>query len=90
MSRYIPVKPKQDGVRRWLRKHGRTQGWLAAQLGVSRSLISLILSRRRVPTLKLAFQIQERTGVSAQSFTRNQSAPPKTKGATKRETSPPP
>lgn len=55
-------------VRAKLKRHKRNQEWLAAQLGISRSYLSMILSGQRRPSLPLAVKLEEMTGVKMREF----------------------
>jgi plasmid maintenance system antidote protein VapI len=50
----------------FLANEDRTHEWLAEQLGVDRSYISLLRSKQRVPSLPMALRIEEITGVPVQ------------------------
>jgi len=52
----------------WLYTHGRTQAWLADQIGVSTTYVTMILSGARTPSLRVAERLQEVTGISAVKF----------------------
>lgn len=60
--------PGRGGVRRWLYRQGRSQDWLAQQLGISRGMLSLILNGKRTPSLRVAVGLQARTGINAANF----------------------
>jgi transcriptional regulator with XRE-family HTH domain len=45
-----------------------TQVQLAHRLGVSRSYLSMLVNRKRTPSLAVAFRIQELTGLPAEAF----------------------
>lgn len=49
-------------------KTGMTQGWLADQLDIDRSYVSLICGRKRQPSLGLSLRIAELTGVPVEAF----------------------
>ena len=46
----------------------RTQEWLAEKVGIDRSTISLIVSGKRQPSVKLAIRIAAVTGVPIESL----------------------
>ena len=68
MKRYLNAIEKRDRVRCWLRRHKRSQEWLANELGISGPLLSLILDRRRVPQLRTAYELERITGVPARTW----------------------
>ena len=51
-----------DRIRAYLTETGRTQRALAAQLGISPSHLSEIVSGRKRPSLDVAFDIERATG----------------------------
>lgn len=55
-------------VRAGLKRKKHTQEWLAAQLGISKSHMSMILSGQRRPSLTLALKLEELTGVPVREF----------------------
>jgi transcriptional regulator with XRE-family HTH domain len=56
------------GIKWWLYKHGRTQAWLADQVGVSANYITMILSGARTPSLKVATKLADITGIPSRKF----------------------
>lgn len=64
-------------IHRWLRERGKTQNWLAAEVGITPSYLSLILAGRREPSLRVAVRLEQVTGVSASEFCTTRSGPPK-------------
>lgn len=56
------------GIKVWLYQHGRTQAWLAEQVGVSANYITMILSGTRSPSLRVATRLQDVTGIPARKF----------------------
>lgn len=52
----------------WLRARGLTQGWLAHELGVSPAYVWMILNGKRTPSLSIAKQLQDITGIAATEF----------------------
>lgn len=50
------------------KRTGKTQQWLADQLGVERSYISRLASGDRQPALDLALRISELTGVPVEAL----------------------
>lgn len=54
-------------------KPKRTQQWLADQLDVDRSYVSLIMNGQRQPSLELALRIERITGVPLTSLVTNNS-----------------
>lgn len=46
----------------------RTHEWLAEQLGVDRSYVSLLRARLRQPSLPLALEIEKLTGVPVEAL----------------------
>jgi transcriptional regulator with XRE-family HTH domain len=56
----------------FLDKQKRTQAWLADQLGVERSYVSLIASGKRQPSLGLALRIVAITGVPLETLLKEQ------------------
>lgn len=63
-----PVNDLQRRVRAWLKRNGRNQDWLAAELGISKSYLSMLLSRKRTPSLALAIHLNELTRVPVGEF----------------------
>ena len=53
---------------RWLARSGRTQSALAAELGVSTAYIAMIVSGKRTPSLAIAKELSELTGIPATDF----------------------
>jgi len=64
----IRVPGDRLGIKVWLYTHGRTQAWLADQIGVSTTYVTMILSGARTPSLRVAERLQEVTGISAVKF----------------------
>lgn len=64
------MKPraKYKDLKAFFEKTGRTQQWLAEQLDVDQSHISLITSGQRQPSLPLAVRIRDLTGVALESL----------------------
>jgi transcriptional regulator with XRE-family HTH domain len=62
------VKRKYLTLAEYFEKTGNTQDSLAAQLGVSRSYVSLLASGERQPALSLALRIEGLTGVPLSSL----------------------
>ena len=62
------MKPRYRDLNEFFDKQQRTQQWLADQLGVDRSYVSLIASGKRQPTLGLALRIEALTGVPLKSL----------------------
>lgn len=60
----------QRRVRKVLRrqKPPKTQEWLADQLGISKSYLSMILAGKRRPSLPLAIALEDKTGVPMRDF----------------------
>ena len=61
----VPVKFR---VRVWLDEVGKTQRWLAAQIGISTTYLTLILNGDKCPSLRLAKRLEHLTGVPAGEF----------------------
>jgi DNA-binding XRE family transcriptional regulator len=59
---------KYDDLDDFFRRSGRTHEWLAQRIGVDRSYISLIRSRRRQPSLPIAVAIKKETGVPVEAL----------------------
>lgn len=57
-----------DRVRTFLAAKGKTQEWLAEQLGVSPAFVSQILSGVRTPSLAVASRLEALTKVPAKEF----------------------
>jgi transcriptional regulator with XRE-family HTH domain len=55
-------------IQTWLRAGGHTQRWLAQQLGVTPTYVSMILNARRTPSLGIAKQLEDLTGIPAIAF----------------------
>lgn len=55
--------PEKTQIRVWLARKGKDQRWLAKQVRVSESLLSLFLDGKRIPKVKLADRIEAITGV---------------------------
>ena len=70
MQSHLRIRVPGDrlGIKLWLFKHDRNIEWLAQQVGVSASYITMILAGRRTPSLKLAKKLAETTGVAATKF----------------------
>ena len=54
---------EQARVRVWLKQKGKTQAWLAAQVGLSDASVSRMLSGESVPSVKTARVIYRLTDV---------------------------
>lgn len=55
-------------MRAFLKTEGKSQGWLARELGVSSAYLSMILSGRRHPSLTVASKLEAVTGIPAREF----------------------
>lgn len=62
------MKPRYRDLNTYFEKTGKTQRWLAEQLGVSRGYVSLIASGERQPSLTVSLRIEKLTGVPIQSL----------------------
>jgi plasmid maintenance system antidote protein VapI len=62
------VKRRYDSLNEFLEATGKTQGWLASELRISRSYVSLLVSGQRQPALSLALEIATLTGVALESL----------------------
>lgn len=60
------VQKKGHGnlIKEQLKAKGRTQGWLAQQLGVSFSITNAYACNRKQPNLKMIFKVADLLGVS--------------------------
>lgn len=56
-----------EAIREWLSKQGKTQEWLAEQLGVSQGTVSAWI-RGSEPKASLAVKIQRVTGVPVEAW----------------------
>jgi len=52
----------------WLQAGGHTQRWLAQQLDVTPTYVSMILNGRRTPSLLIAKHLEDLTGIPAVAF----------------------
>lgn len=52
----------------FMEKRGKTQDWLAEQLGVTASYVSLLLAGKRTPSLDIATKIERITGIAPRHF----------------------
>lgn len=68
MMSAVPKPTAKRAVRIWLATHSKTQQDLACELEISESLLSTILSGRRMPTDELADKIQRKTGIDLRDF----------------------
>lgn len=65
----LVAKSKRHPLRVWLEgQNGKTQVWLAEQLGISTSFLSEILSGDATPSLQLAVDIENLTGIPAREL----------------------
>jgi len=64
----IALPSDRLGIKLWLYQHGRTQSWLAEQVGVSSNYVTMILSGSRTPSLRVAERLQAVTGIAAVKF----------------------
>lgn len=51
-----------------MEKKGKTQDWLAEQLGVTSSYVSFLLAGKRTPSLDVAIKIERLTGIAPRHF----------------------
>lgn len=58
-----PRKQIKRRIRVWLAAQGKTQNWLAKELDVPRSQLSMVLSGARNPGLRMALALEAKTGV---------------------------
>jgi len=65
------IKPR---IQTWLRAGGHTQRWLARELGVTPTYISMILNGRRTPSLLIAKHLEDLTGIPATAFISSRAA----------------
>jgi len=56
------------GIKSWLVQHGRTQAWLAQQIGVTTNYVNMILAGARSPSLRVAKRLEDVTGIHATKF----------------------
>lgn len=61
----IPLKYR---VRSWLDGQGKSQKWLAAQVGVHPAYLANILAGSRCPSLAVAKKLEDITGIPAGEF----------------------
>ena len=66
----IQKRKGAESLAAWLHAHGKTQLWLADQLGVSLATMSRIVRGHCMPRAALALDIEKRTGVSVVAMTR--------------------
>jgi transcriptional regulator with XRE-family HTH domain len=57
-------------VRRALKTKGKTQRWLAGELGIAESTLSDVLRHRHQPSLTVALSLERITGVPVERFAR--------------------
>lgn len=62
------VKAKYSDLDEFFRETGKTHEWLADQIGVGRSYVSLLRSGQRQPSLELAIKIAHVTGVPVEAL----------------------
>lgn len=62
------VKTPITRVAKQLARQKRTQQWLATELGVSPSYLSLILSGQRKVSWNMAVRLERVTGINAREF----------------------
>lgn len=60
----VKIHPLRD----WLQTHGRTQQWLADELGISLQAVNGYVTGYRQPSLTLAAKIEELTGIPAKDL----------------------
>jgi DNA-binding XRE family transcriptional regulator len=58
-------------IRQALGARGKTQNWLAKEVGIAASTLSDILRGRHQPSLNVAMSIERVTGVPAERFVRS-------------------
>ena len=61
----------QDQLHAWIRMEGRKIGWLADQVGVNRSTLSLWLNGHQTPHPAFRKRVEEITGVDADAWSRS-------------------
>jgi transcriptional regulator with XRE-family HTH domain len=73
--------PRADGwpvikhrIHTWLRAGGHNQRWLAGELGITASYVTMILNGRRTPSLQVAKRLEDLTGIPATAFIRSRAA----------------
>jgi transcriptional regulator with XRE-family HTH domain len=62
------MKTRYRDLAEFFEKTARPQQWLADEIDVDRSYISLLVSGQRQPSLSLALRIAELTGVPIESL----------------------
>jgi transcriptional regulator with XRE-family HTH domain len=66
-----PIKAR---IQLWLRDGRHTQRWLAQQLGVTPTYVSMLLNARRTPSLRIAKRLEDLTGIPAIAFVQSRAA----------------
>ena len=61
-------KTIRERVRAKLKRQKRNQGDLARKLGISGAQMSRILTGKSVPSLRVAIELQDATGIPAREF----------------------
>ncbi len=61
-------KTLRQRVHLWLTARGRTQDWLAARVGVSPPYLTQIIAGQRTPSLPVAVDLENVTGIPAREF----------------------
>lgn len=64
----VTVAGDRLGIKVWLAQHGRTQTWLAQQIGVTTNYVNMILAGSRSPSLRVAKRLEDVTGIHATKF----------------------
>jgi transcriptional regulator with XRE-family HTH domain len=69
-----PAPTVKHRISTWLRAGGHTQQWLADELGITASYVAMILNGHRTPSLPVAKQLEDLTGIPATAFIRSRAA----------------
>jgi putative transcriptional regulator len=56
------AKLMESKLRDVMKEQGRTQNWLSEQVGVNKATISLLINKKSVPTLQVAYRIAKVLG----------------------------
>lgn len=62
------ASPTRRRLQAWLKASRRSQAALAKELGLSTAYVSMLLKGQRTPSLPVAKQLQELTGIPATEF----------------------
>jgi putative transcriptional regulator len=58
----------ENRLKEIMKEQGRTQNWLSEQVGVNKATISLLINKKSIPTLPVAYRIAKILGVKIEDI----------------------